>query len=457
MGKQLKGILTFFILIILLNLFFIATVSAGEDLYDDLLEMTRGEEGVLLLKELNDFSRGLDWSDAREVRVEGDLRHLTIDSEEGKVDDTCLYLIRSVTEDIYILALPDIGAQEDDLVLEYYEDLAEETGSRSNFHILLVDQRVNGEEYTFARLLDRPQQLVFHRVFEICCTLMLFLIMVGMGLTLRLQDFGEVFKKPGAMLIGAFLQWVIMPLIAVGTGLFFGYHESYPFIYIGLVLITVSPGGTSSNLMTYFGRGDLALSISLTSFSTVLSLVLTPLLLTLYCANISNVPIPAGLIMQIILALVLIPLTLGMFVRGRCPNFAEKAVPYFSKLGIIALILIIGTGVATNLEKFADTERYGLQEYLLIMFLTFTGIVLGGLIPKIFGVNNYQARAISMENGLRNSILAMTIAVLLQDRLGDFHSSMFAVSAIFGIGMYFSGFAAIYLFKRFLPLEKSGK
>ncbi len=221
---------------------------------------------------------------------------------------------------------------------------------------------------------------------------------------------------------------------------------------MGLVLIMVTPGGTVSNLMTYFAKGDLALSVSLTSFSTVLSIFFTPMLLTFYCSMVTDVPIPTGFIMQIIFGLVLVPLAIGMLINNRWPVMAEKAVPYFSRLGFIALIFIIGAGVLTNLEKFADTDRYGLVEYLYLFGLSFAGLLLGMIIPKLLRINNYQTRALSMENGLRNTVLAMTISILLEDIVGDFHSSMFAISAFYGVGMYIWGLTFIYIFKRFLPL-----
>jgi len=255
-------------------------------------------------------------------------------------------------------------------------------------------------------------------------------------------------------MVGASMQWILIPLVAVAIGYIMGYPQSYPYIFMGIILIMVTPGGTTSNLMTFFAKGDLALSVSLTAFSTVMSLFLTPFLLAFYSAYVTDVPIPTDLIMQVIFGLVIVPLALGMLVKRKWPEAAQKAVPYFSILGIIALFLIIATGILTNLEKLADTERYGLWEYVVLFGLIMIGMFLGSVVPKLFRVSNYQTRALSMEIGLRNSILAMTIAVLLQDIVGDFYSSMFAVSALYGIAMYLVGGIAIPVFRRFLPLEE---
>ncbi len=91
--------------------------------------------------------------------------------------------------------------------------------------------------------------------------------------------------------------------------------------------------------------------------------------------------------------------------------------------------------------------------YSMILLLTFTGMVVGGIVPALFKVNNFQIRAISLETGLRNASLAMTIALLIQDSMGDFHSSMFWVSGMFGISMYLAGLAAIKVYPKIFPVE----
>jgi BASS family bile acid:Na+ symporter len=219
-----------------------------------------------------------------------------------------------------------------------------------------------------------------------------------------------------------------------------------------MILITAIPGGVTSNLMTHYAKGDLALSISLTSFSTVLSIIFTPLLLALYCANLPEVTIPVKVIVQTILILVIIPLIVGMSVRSKWEAFAEKAVPFFSALGILALLILIIAGVLSNLNAFADTERYGFKFYSTVFSLTFLGMLSGILFSKLVAINNYQTRAISLETGLRNASLAMTIALLIQDATGDFYSSMFFTSGIFGLVMYLAGVISIFLFKPLLPI-----
>ncbi len=124
-------------------------------------------------------------------------------------------------------------------------------------------------------------------------------------------------------------------------------------------------------------------------------------------------------------------------------------------MGIVALLALIIAGVWSNLHVFTDTDRYGVKFYTTVFALTFLGMVSGIVFSKMIGINNYQTRAISLETGLRNSALAMTIALLIQDAMGDFYSSMFVTSGLFGLIMYVAGIIAIFMYKPLLPLEKS--
>ncbi len=164
-----------------------------------------------------------------------------------------------------------------------------------------------------------------------------------------------------------------------------------------------------------------------------------------------EISIPVKIVVQTIMILVIIPLIVGMLVRGKWPGFAKKTTPFFSALGIIALLFVIIAGVLSNLNMFADTARYGFKFYSTVFTMTMLGMILGIVFSKLIGINNYQTRAISLETGLRNSALAMTIALLIQDTMGDFYSSMFVTSGIFGLTMYVAGIIAIFMYKPLLP------
>ncbi|MCK4534544.1 MAG: bile acid:sodium symporter [Syntrophobacterales bacterium] len=426
---------------------------SSEKMYRQLLRIAKGTGDISLFENLNAEFRKIDWNRATEMEFAGNLRHLRVEKDEGTDGKRDLYLVRKLSGEIFILALPEDTAMLKEGADSYYSGLEKMLENKMVFKIKATDIAINGEVYKFAQFMAKPYQVFLDKIFKISIILMLFFVMVGMGLTLTFKDFTLVFTKPRGIILGEILQFGFMPLMALGIGHLLGFYEHYPFIFVGMILITAIPGGVTSNLMTHYAKGDLALSISLTSFSSILSLIFTPLLLALYCANVPEVTVPVKIIVQTILILVLIPLVIGMLVRGKWEKFAKKATPFFSALGVIALLFIMIAGVLGNLDKFADTDRYGVMFYSMVFSLTMLGMIFGIIFPKLIGVNNYQTRAISMETGIRNAALAMTIAILIQDHMGDFYSSMFVTSGIFGLAMYIAGAISIVLYKNLLPLE----
>ncbi len=425
------------------------TADASEEIYKTFMDISAGKGDRTLFEKLNIESRKLDWSSAKKTEFEGTLRYLTVEGSQG--DGSYIYMVRDLSNKLHICTVPqNSGNIQNDPI---YSNLRDLMGNKLVFRVEELESTVAGKTYSFVRFIERPFQLAFDRIFKISIVLMLFFVMVGMGLTLTIADFKRVFQKPLGIITGSALQWLIMPLIAAVMGKALGFYDEYPFIYVGIILVAVSPGGVTSNLMTYFAKGDLALSISLTSFSTVLSLVFTPLLLAFYCANVPEVTIPVGLVTQTIIVLVIIPLAIGMIVQARWTKFAIKATTFFSILGVVALLFLIIAGILGNIEVFTDTDRYGVKFYFTVFLLTTIGMIAGALLPKLVRIDNFQARAISLETGLRNASLAMALALLIQDYMGDFYSSMFVASAIFGLLMYIAGFLSIWVFPRALPLK----
>ena len=424
--------------------------ETGEDLYKKISMSSKGSGNQGLIKELQTKADALDWQDSKNIRFTGNLRLITQEEQTGQ-EGLKLFLLRNLSGDIYVLSLPK--KTEESEIKSFYSELEESLSNKLNFNVIVKSAVVNGDTYTFAKFVQKPQQPAIDKIFKICIILMLFFVMIGMGLTLTLKEFALVFTSPRGIILGEILQFGIMPFIAMIIGHLLGFYEYYPFIFVGMILITATPGGVTSNLMTYYAKGDLALSISMTSFSTVLSLFFTPLLLSLYCAGVPDISIPVMIIVQTMLILVIIPLIIGMSVRAKWPGFAAKTTKVFSLLGIIALLFLIITGILSNLHAFADTERHGVLFYTMVLSLTALGMITGIILPKLAGVNNYQTRAISLESGLRNASLAMAIALLIQDLMGDFHGSMFVTSGMFGLGMYIAGFICIATYKKILPVE----
>ncbi|MCP3923232.1 MAG: hypothetical protein GY714_11670 [Desulfobacterales bacterium] len=420
--------------------------ESGETIYKELSMISRTGKNPSMFYQLNNRSVNIDWSEANNIEFDGNLRILALKGSEVANEKNTIYLLRELTGEIYTLSVPNKENP-------FYQNLKKMSENKMHFKVKITESFVNGKRYSFAQFTEKPVQPMFDRVFKISIIAMLFLVMVGMGMTLTIKEFAIVFKNPLGIFIGEVLQFGLIPIIAVVLGYLGGFYYDYPYIYVGFILIAVSPGGVVSNLMTHYAKGDLALSISITSFSTFLALFFTPFLLNVYCQNVPQITIPVKMVVLTVTVLVVIPLIIGMFIKGMWSKFADKATPFFSALGMIAVVFIMVAGVISNLDKFADFSRYGLKFYAMIFILTMSGMILGGIIPKTFKINNYQARAISLETGLRNSALAMTISLLIQDQMGDFHSSMFTVSGIFGLMMFISGLISIFSFKRVLPLK----
>jgi BASS family bile acid:Na+ symporter len=439
-----KSIFLMSVLLFISNTVALGSDNSGESFYKYLSTLTNDGNNIVIEK-LNTTSRGLVWDNATSMQFKGNLRFLT-STKPGNEDQTKLFLIRSVNGEIFILSIPDRANP-------YYQNLDELIESKLYFDIKVLETDLDNGNYQFAQFITPPIQPTFDKIFKLMIILMLFLVMIGMGLTLTGKDFAILFAKPKGIIIGEVLQFGVMPLIAASIGYLLGFHENYPYVYVGMILITATPGGVTSNLMTHFAKGDVALSVSLTSLSTVLSIFFVPLLLNVYCANIPDVKVPTNTIALTIIVLVIVPLGIGMLFRKLKESLAKRLIPIFNILGIIALLFLIIAGILSNLEGFADTERHGVLFYTMVLSLTISGLIVGGIIPKLLKITNFQVRAISLETGLRNASLAMTISLLIQDSMGDFHSSMFWVSGMFGLTMYVSGLIAIKLYPKLFPIK----
>jgi BASS family bile acid:Na+ symporter len=412
----------------------------GEELYTYLSKKIISEGDVTFVDGLNTSSLKLDWSAAQKKELTGNLRILKV--KTGKVVTEALYFIRGSEGDMYVVSLPAEGGRP----AAEYEKMSE---NRMMFALEIVTGDHEGKTYAFARISGEPKAILFDRIFKIAIVLMLFLVMVGMGLTLKISDFSLVFRKPLGIVIGIVLQYGLMPLVALGLSHLFGFYQAYPFIFMGLILATASPAGVTSNLLTQFAKGDLALSISLTSISTILALFCTPLLLSIYGKTDSGASLPVLLIAQTIIVLVIVPLAVGMTVRAKFETAALKAAPIFSVLGIITVLFIMVTGVVGNLNALTDTDRYSLSFYFAPLILALTGMLIAIAVGKISRVSPKQIRSLAFETGVRNSALAMTLAILIQDQIGDFYGSLFIVNGVYGLEMYIAGILFVMLFRKF--------
>ena len=288
----LRSLIIFLAITVVLPGMVFATDNPDEAIYRKLLNLAAEKDETSLFARLNHQARHIGWEGSDEIQFTGNLRIINSLHEDGSGTDNRIYLLRKLTGQLFILSVPANPSARKKDADSPYAGLDDISGSKMIFKVNTLRATIDNETYPFAHFVSRPEQMQLDRIFKISIILMLFFVMVGMGMTLTFKEFALVFVKPRGIILGELLQFGVMPFLAMCLGHLLGFYEQYPFIFVGMILITAIPGGVTSNLMTYYAKGDLALSISLTSFSTVLSIVFTPLMLSLYCANMPEVTIP---------------------------------------------------------------------------------------------------------------------------------------------------------------------
>lgn len=265
---------------------------------------------------------------------------------------------------------------------------------------------------------------------------MLGLVMFGMGLTLDPHDFKIVFTRPKDIIIGSLAQFIIMPLTAFVLTRLFGLSDE---LAIGVILVGCCPGGTASNVMTYLAKGDLALSVGMTTVSTILAPVLTPLLTLLYAG--ARVHVDAlGMFLSII-EVVILPIIIGFFFQKLFPNTTKKVADYLPAFSSLMIALIVGSIVSANASKLLIG---GALIVLVVMLHNICGLSLGYGLGRVLRLPHDKCSAISIEVGMQNSGLASSLATV--------HFAMYPMAtvpgAIFSVWHNLSGAIVARIYAR---------
>lgn len=231
---------------------------------------------------------------------------------------------------------------------------------------------------------------------------LLMIVMFGMGLTMKPSDFGVVFSRPKDMIVGCTAQFLIMPLLAFALGRLFGLSSE---LLVGVILVGTCPGGTSSNVITYLSKGDVALSVGMTSVNTLLAPLLTPALTYLFLRTSVDVDVKAMFIS--IIRVVVIPIGLGILINKLLPRFSEKAKDIMPSVSVTAICLIVAAVVSHNSEKILTT---GALIFAVVILHNLLGYACGYLIGLIFRMDMPRKKAVAVEIGMQNSGLATTLA-----------------------------------------------
>ncbi|RLJ71417.1 BASS family bile acid:Na+ symporter [Hydrogenivirga caldilitoris] len=249
---------------------------------------------------------------------------------------------------------------------------------------------------------------------------LLIVIMLSMGITLTPEDFKRIFKRPQIILYGALLQFSVMPL----TGFLLAkLLRLSPELVVGVVLVGSAPGGTASNLMTYISGGELSYSISMTTVSTLLSPIFTPLWTWLLAGKL--VPVPFLDMAITTLKVVVFPVLGGMLIRGFVKEKLVKIESLLPYLSITAISLIIAVIFALNKEKL---QAVSLLILSVVILHNLTGFVLGFLFGKLAGLDNKLAKTLSIEVGMQNSGLSTVLALKFFSQLSALPSAVFSLS-----------------------------
>lgn len=228
------------------------------------------------------------------------------------------------------------------------------------------------------------------------------IIMLGMGITLRLEDFKAVLKVPGAVAVGFVGQYAIMPL--VGWSVAHALALPTP-LAVGLILVACCPGGTASNVVTYLAKGHVALSVLMTMCSTFGAVGMTPLLTKALAGTL--VPVPAWGLLLSTLQIVLAPLVLGLALHHLTPRLVKAMLPVAPLVSVMFIVLICASIIGGSAD---DVKRCGGRLLLAVFLLHAGGFGLGYLFAAGWGFNPIVRRTVSIEVGMQNSGLGAALA-----------------------------------------------
>ena len=239
----------------------------------------------------------------------------------------------------------------------------------------------------------------------------LFIIMLGMGLSLVPNDFKRVVRFPRAATIGFINQLILLPIIGFILALVF---DLSPAFAVGLMILAACPGGVTSNLITHVAKGDTALSITLTAIASFITVFSIPLIisasLVYFLGDSSPVELPVFKTILQVVGITIIPVSIGMFVRYKNPSFADRMErPSRIASTIIFLIILLGV-ILANKEILADSfEKLG----IVTLCLNVLTMGLGFMAGRLFQLNQSQSLAIMIESGIQNGTLAIVIATAI--------------------------------------------
>lgn len=245
------------------------------------------------------------------------------------------------------------------------------------------------------------------------------IIMFGMGLTISGRDFAEVLRRPVNVGVGVASQFLIMPLLAVGLTMII---PMSPEVAAGVILVGCCPGGTSSNVMTYLAKGDVALSVACTSVTTLMAPIVTPFLMLMLASE--YLPVDAWAMFQSIVKVVLFPLALGFAAQKLLPAFVRAAVPALPLVSVTGIVLIVAAVVGASKGAIVQS---GMMIFAVVVLHNMLGYLIGFIAARLAGLDLAARKAIAIETGMQNSGLAAALATAYFSPLTAVPAAIFSV------------------------------
>ena len=268
----------------------------------------------------------------------------------------------------------------------------------------------------------------------------LILVMLGMGAAMTFRDLGDQLRQPRMLVLAVVGQFLIMPLVAF---LLAWSLQLEPASALGLVLMGCMPGGTTSNLYTYFAKANLPLSVIVTALTTIAAIVMSPLLLLLYGGALAgDTQVPLGNVVASLVVLVL-PVLVGMWLRRRTANIGGTLEVVGSVLGVLFIVLLLVTWVPRNWQLLLDSPW---QVYAGAIGLPLIGMLLAYNWARLGGMSRVDRRTLALEIGVVNGPLAITIVLL--SFTGMLEQDVVLIPALYSLFVVISATIVTLVFRR---------
>ena len=277
---------------------------------------------------------------------------------------------------------------------------------------------------------------------------MMMIIMLGMGASLTFKDFRIAFRKPQGILVGFACQYGIMPFLGYLLAVALDFP---PALAIGLILMGCMPGGTTSNIFTYFSKGTLALSILMTICSTLAAVLMVPILLAFYSGLVglpAEYQVPPGDVLRV-LVLLIVPTVIGIALRKWNPNVGATIELVGAILGVVVIVFLIVTWVPRNHMLLATTAG---SVYFAVIGLGLIGMALGFALARLLRQDRVRSRTIALETGIQNGPLAVLIVLLTFQ--GQLQQEVLLIPVLYSLFIVLSSSAVTVWFRRISTREE---